>query len=46
MPTSSVMKKKGRNSTRRRPMVDTSQARSNIDVLRMCIRELNWNEVN
>ncbi|CAF1235724.1 unnamed protein product [Rotaria sordida] len=41
---SSTTKRKIGKSTKRVPIIDTSQARSNIQVLRMCLQELGWKE--
>lgn len=38
-------KKENKKSCKRIPKVDTSQARSNIEVLRMCLQDLGWKEV-
>ena len=40
------LKTDDRPVTRNCVTVDTSKARSNLDVVRMCIRELRWKEVN
>ncbi|CAF1091369.1 unnamed protein product [Rotaria sordida] len=41
---SPTIQRKYKMSGKRVPIVDTSQARSNIEVLRMCLQELNWKE--
>ncbi|CAF0801552.1 unnamed protein product [Rotaria sp. Silwood1] len=43
-PVSPTVKRKNRKSYKRMPIIDTSQARSNIEVLRMCLQELGWKE--
>ncbi|CAF3090831.1 unnamed protein product [Rotaria socialis] len=44
-PKTSVSRKiKNRNSGKRVPTVDTTQARSNMEVVRMCLKDLGWKE--
>lgn len=43
---SKTVKQRFRKSRKNVPIVDTSQARSNLDVLRMCLDDLGWKEVN
>ncbi|CAF2088622.1 unnamed protein product [Rotaria magnacalcarata] len=42
--TSVSRKIKNRNSGKHVPTVDTTQARSNMEVLRMCLKDLGWKE--
>ncbi|CAF1219640.1 unnamed protein product [Adineta ricciae] len=41
---SKTAKRRFRKSRRNVPIVDTSQARSNLEVLRMCLNDLGWKE--
>ncbi|CAF1141393.1 unnamed protein product [Adineta steineri] len=43
-PASTLIKQGNKKSRKRMPKVDTSQARSNIEVLRMCLQDLGWRE--
>jgi hypothetical protein len=45
-PVPSIIKRKNMKSGKHVPKVDTSQARSNMEVLRMCLQELGWKEVS
>jgi hypothetical protein len=43
---STTIKIKNRKSGHHVPKVNTSQARSNIEVLRLCLQDLGWQEVS
>lgn len=48
MATKTLMTVKSKNRRVRKyvPKVDTTQARSNMEVLRKCLKQLRWEEVN
>ncbi|CAF2636185.1 unnamed protein product [Rotaria sp. Silwood2] len=43
-PLVSIQKREDKSSRENMAQVDTSQARSNIEVVRMCLQQLGWKE--